>query len=381
MDLRWRNLEGKKIGAAEATGLEIAFEVKGDRLFLFSKGKIKGTYSLKLGPHKSPREIDTVEVEGPAPGTKSRGIYALEGETLKLCLRDKLNGRPGTFTVAEGSDDMYWLLRRELPKVFVYQRSLAARMLGFAVSPVVQAAVVEGHKNNMPTPEHRRLVEIRDDIHGWRRWGPYVSDRAWATVREDYSPDGDAWEHLPHDLARSKAYRWGEDGIAGSATAIRFWCFAPAFWNTRDPILKERLFGLTPNEANHGEDVKEYYFYLDNTPTHSYMKFLYKYPQTEFPYAWLIWENRNRHGQGFEFELLDTGIFDHDRYFDIFIEYAKADPEDMVVRIDGRESRPRAGAAAHPAAALVSQYLGLGTRTRCPSRQSGRSARPAAPSA
>jgi uncharacterized protein (TIGR03067 family) len=140
------NRDGKKTGAAEAAALELVFEFKGDRLLAFSKGKIKVAYSVKLAPHKSPREIDTVAVEGQAQGTKSRGIYALDGETLKLCLRDRLNGRPGTFTVPEGSEDMYWLLRREVPKVFVYQRSLAARMLGFAVSPVVQAAVVEGHK-------------------------------------------------------------------------------------------------------------------------------------------------------------------------------------------------------------------------------------------
>jgi hypothetical protein len=193
----------------------------------------------------------------------------------------------------------------------------------------------------MPTPEHRRLAEIHDDIGSWRRWGPYVSDRAWATVREDYSADGNAWEHLPHDVARSKAYRWGEDGIAGICDRYQLLVFAPAFWNTRDPILKERLFGLTPNEGNHGEDVKEYYFHLDNTPTHSYMKFLYKYPHAEFPYSWLVWENQRRHGQGFEFELLDTGVFDEDRYFDIFVEYAKGDPEDIIVRIEAVNRGPR----------------------------------------
>jgi hypothetical protein len=186
----------------------------------------------------------------------------------------------------------------------------------------------------MPTPEHRRLAEITGDVAAWRRWGPYVSDRAWATVREDYSADGTAWEHLPHDLARSKAYRWGEDGLAGWCDRYQILVLAHAFWNTRDPILKERLFGLTPNEANHGEDVKEYYFQLDNTPTHSYLKYLYKYPQGEFPYGWLVWENRRRAGQGFEFELLDTGLFDDDRYFDIFIEYAKAGAEDVLVRIE-----------------------------------------------
>ena len=216
------------------------------------------------------------------------------------------------------------------------------------------------------TAEHRRLAEIRDDIGSWRRWGPYVSDRAWATVREDYSADGDAWEFFRHDLARSKAYRWGEDGIAGICDRYQLLCFAPAFWNGRDPILKERLFGLTPHEGNHGEDVKEYYFYLDNTPTHSYMKFLYKYPQGEFPYARLVEENRAGNGQGPEFELLDTGIFDEDRYFDIVIEYAKATPEDIVHPHRGVQPRARGGAAAHPAAPVVSQHLGAGAATPAP---------------
>src|SRR5687767_4366485 len=168
--------------------------------------------------------------------------------------------------------------------------------------------------------EHLRLKEIHDDAFGWRRWGPYLSDRSWASVREDYSPGGDAWGYLPHDLARSKAYRWGEDGIAGISDRYQLLCFAPAFWNERDAILKERLFGLTPHEGNHGEDVKEYYFHLDNTPTHSYMKYLYKYPQAAFPYGQLVEENRNRHGNGLEYELVDTGIFDENRYFDIYIE-------------------------------------------------------------
>jgi hypothetical protein len=194
----------------------------------------------------------------------------------------------------------------------------------------------------MPTQEHSRLAEITDDIHSWRRWGPYVSDRAWATVREDYSASGDAWGHLPHDLARSKAYRWGEDGIAGICDRYQILVFAPAFWNGKDPILKERLFGVTPHEGNHGEDVKEYYFHLDNTPTHSYMKLLYKYPQAEYPYSWLIWENRQRNGRGFEFELLDTGLFDDDRYFDIFIEYAKLDPEDLYIKITAVNRGPKA---------------------------------------
>ncbi len=194
----------------------------------------------------------------------------------------------------------------------------------------------------MTTAEHARLREITDDVHGWRRWGPYLADRSWASVREDYSADGDAWSYLPHDLARSTAYRWGEDGIAGVCDRYQVLCLAPAFWNGRDPILKERLFGLTPGEGNHGEDVKEYYFHLDGTPTHSYMKFLYKYPQRAFPYGWLVEENRRRRGEGFEFELLDTGVFDDDRYFDVFIEYAKATPEDLCVRIEAFNRGPDA---------------------------------------
>src|SRR5919204_4093493 len=150
----------------------------------------------------------------------------------------------------------------------------------------------------MNTEEHERLRAIVNDIDGWRRWGPYVSERSWATVREDYSPDGDAWMFLPHDLARSKAYRWGEDAIAGLCDRYQLLVFAPAFWNGRDPILKERLFGLTPGEGNHGEDVKEYYFHLDNTPTHSYCKYLYKYPQAAFPYRDLITRNQERAGHG-----------------------------------------------------------------------------------
>ncbi len=183
------------------------------------------------------------------------------------------------------------------------------------------------------TREQERLDSVTDDRSGWRRWGPYVSDRAWGTVREDYSADGDAWGYFPHDLARSKAYRWGEDGLFGICDRYQVLVFALALWNERDPILKERLFGLVPNEGNRGEDVKEYYFYLDNTPTHSYMKALYKYPQGEYPYALLVEENRRRRGRGPEFELLDSGIFDDDRYFDVVVEYAKADSEDIAIRI------------------------------------------------
>lgn len=177
------------------------------------------------------------------------------------------------------------------------------------------------------------MAQITDDTNSWRRWGPYLAERAWATVREDYSADGSAWSYFPHDLARSKAYRWGEDGIAGFCDRYQVLCLAFAFWNERDPILKERLFGVVPQEGNHGEDVKEYYFYVDGTPSHSYMKMLYKYPQREYPYAWLVAENQRRAGRGPEFELLDTGIFDDDRYFDIVIEYAKFDTEDLAVKV------------------------------------------------
>jgi hypothetical protein len=192
----------------------------------------------------------------------------------------------------------------------------------------------------MTTREHERLREIHDDHSGWRRWGPYVSERAWATVREDYSADGNAWGYLPHDLARSKAYRWGEDGIAAICDRYQLLCFAPVFWNERDTILKERLFGLTAQEGNHGEDVKEYYFHVDNTPTHSYMKYLYKYPQAAFPYLRLVEESRRRGVEDFEFELLDTGIFTEDRYFDIVIEYAKPTPEDYCIRIEAFNRGP-----------------------------------------
>src|SRR5579862_5724566 len=185
------------------------------------------------------------------------------------------------------------------------------------------------------TAEHRRLREpFAGTVHPWRKWGPYVAERSWATVREDYSPDGNAWNFLTHDQARSKAYRWGEDGIAGICDRYQLLVFALAFWNGRDPILKERMFGLTSPEGNHGEDVKEYYFYLDNTPTHSYMRMLYKYPQNEFPYDQLVQENHRRGGKDPEFELLDTGIFDENRYFDIFVEYAKAGPEDICIRVE-----------------------------------------------
>ncbi len=182
------------------------------------------------------------------------------------------------------------------------------------------------------TPEHERLRQSRERSVHWKRWGPYLSERAWGTVREDYSPYGTAWDYLPHDHARSKAYRWGEDGLGGICDRHQQMCFSLALWNGRDPILKERLFGLTGSEGNHGEDVKEYYYYLDSTPTHSYMQYLYKYPQAEFPYAQLVGENRRRGRSAPEYELIDTGIFDDDRYFDVFVEYAKASTEDILVR-------------------------------------------------
>src|SRR6266545_3336683 len=179
--------------------------------------------------------------------------------------------------------------------------------------------------------EETRLNEPQD--HGWKRWGPYLSERQWGTVREDYSPGGTAWEALSHDAARSRAYRWGEDGLLGISDDQQTLCFAVALWNQRDPILKERLFGLTNSEGNHGEDVKESYYYLDATPTHSYLKALYKYPQQKFPYAQLVEENRRRGKLEPEFELIDTGAFDSNRYFDVVIEYAKESPSDILIRI------------------------------------------------
>ena len=182
-------------------------------------------------------------------------------------------------------------------------------------------------------PEQSRLKENREEKAPWKKWGPYLSERQWGTVREDYSDNGDAWNYFTHDHARSRAYRWGEDGLAGISDEKQQLCFALALWNGKDPIIKERLFGLTNSEGNHGEDAKEYYFYLDNTPTHSYMKYLYKYPQAAYPYVDLIETNRRRTRGEFEYELLDTGIFNEDRYFDVFIEYAKEAPEDILVKI------------------------------------------------
>ena len=188
--------------------------------------------------------------------------------------------------------------------------------------------------------EQGRLEEARTKEVPWRKWGPYLSDRQWGTVREDYSDNGDAWNFFTHDHARSRAYRWGEDGLGGISDDKQHLCFALALWNGKDPILKERLFGLTNSEGNHGEDVKEYYFYLDSTPTHSYMKFLYKYPQAAYPYADLVETNRRRSRNEMEYELLDTGVFEQDRYFDVFVEYAKASPEDILIQITAHNRGP-----------------------------------------
>ena len=208
------------------------------------------------------------------------------------------------------------------------------------------------------TPEEIRLEDSRERVAHWKRWGPYLSERAWGTVREDYSPDGNAWDYLSYDQARSKAYRWNEDGIAGICDRRQYICFALALWNSKDPFLKERIFGLTGNEGNHGEDAKEYYFYLDSTPTHSYMKYLYKYPQAAFPYTELLEENRRRSKDDSEFELLDTGIFNDDRYFDVEVEYAKSSPEDLLIRSD--EPGTRCCGVALGADDLVPQYMVVG---------------------
>src|SRR3954471_15216386 len=181
--------------------------------------------------------------------------------------------------------------------------------------------------------EQTRLDEAREGNIPWKKWGPYLSERQWGTVREDYSENGDAWNHFTHDQARSRAYRWGEDGIAGISDDTQRLCFSIALWNGQDAILKERLFGLTNSEGNHGEDVKEYYFYLDNTPTHSYMKLLSKYPQRPYPYQDIIETSRRRSRNEQEYELLDTGVFSENRYFDVFVEYAKAAPQDILIKI------------------------------------------------
>ena len=194
----------------------------------------------------------------------------------------------------------------------------------------------------MDNTEIERLIQAREGKAPWKKWGPYLSERQWGTVREDYSEYGTAWDYFPHDHARSRAYRWGEDGLAGISDERQVLCFALALWNGKDPIIKERLFGLTNAEGNHGEDVKEYYYYLDNTPTHSYMKYLYKYPQAAYPYTELVERNRYASRTELEYELVNTGIFDGDRYFDVFVEYAKEGPEDILVNVTVRNRGPEA---------------------------------------
>ncbi len=196
----------------------------------------------------------------------------------------------------------------------------------------------------VPNAEQARLDEAREKGTPWRKWGPYLSERQWGTVREDYSEGGDAWNYFTHDQARSRAYRWGEDGLAGVSDDRLHLCFALALWNGKDAILKERLFGLSNSEGNHGEDVKEVYFYLDGTPTHSYMKYLYKYPQAAFPYGDLVKVNGSRSRKEMEYELLDTGVFDGDRYFDVFVEYAKGGTDDLLVKITAVNRGPEASA-------------------------------------
>ena len=187
---------------------------------------------------------------------------------------------------------------------------------------------------NLPDPERQRLAEA-DDLDGaWRKWGPWLSERQWGTVREDYSPDGDAWDSFPHDAARSRAYRWGEDGIAGFCDRTQQVCLGLALWNGHDPILKERLFGLTNSQGNHGEDVKEQYFFLDAAPTGSYLRMLYRYPHAAFPYEDLVKTNAARSAEEREYEILDTGVFDEQRYFDVFVEYAKSSEEQILMRIE-----------------------------------------------
>ncbi|HKR85876.1 MAG TPA: hypothetical protein VJS37_17085 [Terriglobales bacterium] len=207
------------------------------------------------------------------------------------------------------------------------------------MTPTKKSAMVQ-----VETNEQRRLSDAREKGIPWKKWGPYLSERQWGTVREDYSQDGNAWNYFTHDQARSRAYRWGEDGLAGVSDNHQILCFALALWNGRDPILKERLFGLTNSEGNHGEDVKEYYFYLDSTPTHSYMKYLYKYPQAPYPYVDLIENNRQRSRYELEYELLDTGVFDDDRYFDVFVEYAKNEPEDLLIQVSAVNRGPEPAA-------------------------------------
>ena len=215
-------------------------------------------------------------------------------------------------------------------------------MLGKNESAVMDVVVEPATQRKTRPAERVRLAEDARGEQRWKLWGSYLSERQWGTVREDYSANGTAWDYFPHDHARSRAYRWGEDGLAGLSDDAQRLCLALALWNGKDPILKERLFGLTNGEGNHGEDVKELYYYLDATPTHSYLKYLYKYPQREFPYAWLVEENRRRGKDQPEFELIDTGVFNDDRYFDVFVEYAKAGPEDVLMLVTVHNRGPDA---------------------------------------
>ena len=210
------------------------------------------------------------------------------------------------------------------------------------MKPENQKPEPRNSERNSECTEQKRLNDAREGGVPWKKWGPYLSERQWGTVREDYSDNGDAWSYFSHDQSRSRAYRWGEDGLAGISDDQQQLCFSVAMWNGRDPILKERLFGLTNSEGNHGEDVKEYYFYVDSTPTHSYMKYLYKYPQCEFPYRELVEQNRARSREELEYELIDTGAFEENRYFDVFVEYAKGDPEDLLIRISAHNRGPEA---------------------------------------
>ena len=226
--------------------------------------------------------------------------------------------------------------------------------------------------------EHGRLEEAHRKHVPWRKWGPYLSDRQWGTVREDCSDGGDAWNFFTHDHARSRAYRWGEDGLGGISDDKQHLCFALALWNGKDPILKERLFGLTNSEGNHGEDVKEYYFYLDSTPTHSYLKFLYKYPQAAYPYSELVDTNRGRSRNEFEYELLDTGVFNEDRYFDVFVEYAKASPEDVPIHTAFNRGAQEAELHLLPTLWFRNDWaswMANPPRSRCSSRSRARRAR------
>src|SRR5262252_6303091 len=252
---------------------------------------------------------------------------------------------------------LMWFAAEEPEKTFL-QRIDSGRGLGSSLAtrkprgnslitrPSIanERRAIQMNQTNESSAEQTRLHDDREGRAAWKKWGPYLSERQWGTVREDYSSNGDAWNYFTHDHARYRAYRWGEDGLAGISDNRQLLCFALALWNGRDPILKERLFGLTNSEGNHGEDVKEYYFYLDSTPTHSYMRYLYKYPQAEYPYVPIIVTNRGRSREDFEYELLDTGVFDGNRYWDVFVEYGKASPEDILVQITVCNRGPEAAA-------------------------------------